>query len=460
MDPPVQEIKDEPSDPNELKYPRLAFPYDKMPEGSLKALTDKACEGGLDPGLVVPAILTLVSTMIVPDYVEGARINLYCCLLAMVGAGKDTAINRSGTVLNLRSNDAGWHRGLVTKYTPSGERSIAQVIGDTPGGKNKPRIPGPRRHCFVTYEIEETLRKNKGDTSGVFTALQDYFDHNEKLYTDPKKNLTQHVNCRLSWLTALPVGQEEIDPDIFRRAFGESSSHGMQSRMIFGFAEKRFDARRTRNWTVIEEVELDIGTVPKNPYKSVADAISNTVVAEFADGVEDQYLAWQPKQDASGRDTYHILKIAIVIATANGHGRIEQSDWDFAVAWQEWQSEIRRVFSPGRAKKATQAEFNEVIIEEMTKRTRKAMTEEAGYKDKNTQVVNVDGKRVYLRWKGMSNAGRWYKYGMDVEKTIDALVRGGQLEYAMEPKFNDKGNYVKDVANEAWVRLIGIGVKQ
>jgi hypothetical protein len=72
----------------------------------------------------------------------------------------------------------------------------------------------------------------------------------------------------------------------------------------------------------------------------------------------------------------------------------------------------------------------------------------------------VDGKRVYLRWKGMSNAGRWYKYGMDVEKTIDALVRGGQLEYAMKPKFNDKGNYVKDVPNEAWVRLIGIGVKQ
>src|SRR5271156_4560275 len=65
-----------------MKYPHLRFPYEAVPEGRFKELVDKACEGGLSPGLVVPALMALTSSLPVNDRMEGARINLYVCLLA------------------------------------------------------------------------------------------------------------------------------------------------------------------------------------------------------------------------------------------------------------------------------------------------------------------------------------------------------------------------------------------
>jgi hypothetical protein len=52
----------------------------------------------------------------------------------------------------------------------------------------------------------------------------------------------------LAWLTALPVGDTEIDEETFRRVFGEGTSHGLISRMWFGFAEGKIDRRKSRHW--------------------------------------------------------------------------------------------------------------------------------------------------------------------------------------------------------------------
>lgn len=432
----------------ELKYPQLVFPYDALPEGRFKRLVDKACEGGLSAGLVVPAIMALASSLPEQDRVEGARVNMYVTLLTMVGAGKDTAIDRAGAVLGLRTDDTGWSECRCSVYTPSGERSVAMAIGDQPGTKENPaRIPGPRTHCMITYELDETLRKNKGETSGVFSALQHFFDHNEKQYNDSKYRHRQTVNCRLSWLTALPVGDGEIDENVYRKAFGDSSSHGFVSRMLFGFAEQRFDRRKTRNWHVPEsdysfvtETALDFGTIEQ--HSTLADQIRGTRCEGFAPGVAELYESWQPKKDWSGRDMYHALKVAVVCSILQGHRRIEESDWRFAVAFMEWQGRIRDTFQPGRAQTTTQAEFNEIVVKEVQRRTLKGLAGGIG-KDKHTEVVEVDGKkRVYVRWKGMSNDGKWYKHGLDTEKTVRMLVNGGTLAYKSEDE-------------TAWVRIVG-----
>lgn len=303
-----QEIEASEDAPGELKYPQLVFPYDALPEGRFKKLVDKACEGGLSPGLVVPAILALASSIPLQDRVEGARINLYVTLLTMVGAGKDTAIDRAGAVLGLRTDDAGWASRVCTVYTPSGERSIAMLIGDQPPSKNDPvRMPGYRTHCMVTYELDETLRKNKGETSGVFTALQHFFDHNEREYNDSKYRHKQMVNCRLSWLTALPVGEAEIDENVYRRAFGDSSSHGFVSRMVFGFAEQRFDRRKTRNWSVNEsdytvgetrEEEMDFGPVTFDNRSTLEAELRKADCKGFAPEVAELYENWKPSLEA------------------------------------------------------------------------------------------------------------------------------------------------------------------
>ena len=202
--------------PMKLKYPELAFPYEALPPGRLKDLVDKACEGGLSPGLVCPAIMALVSAIPIEDRMEGANLNQYVCLLAMVGAGKDTAINRALKVLGIEDEAS-----VYSAYSPSGERSISTLLGDKQGGTkaNPIVLPGFRRHCIVTYEIEDTLAKSRSETSSVLQALQWFWDHNKKTYADSKSGKTQNVNCRLSWLTALPVGDTEIDEDAFRSAF-------------------------------------------------------------------------------------------------------------------------------------------------------------------------------------------------------------------------------------------------
>jgi hypothetical protein len=170
-------------------------------------------------------------------------------------------------------------------------------------------------------------------------------------------------------------------------------------------------------------------------------------VEGFASGGETLYEDWDPGKDWSGRDTYHVLKVAVLVALVNGHAKIELSDFNFAVAFMEWQGRIRNTFATGRARKVDPGQFNETIIREMEKRT--AKMKKAGTSDKKRALITEQkGKKLYfVRWKAMVRDGRWYKYGMDTEKTIDALVRMGSLAYLVETEGE------KEVANRRWVRL-------
>jgi hypothetical protein len=70
-------------------------------------------------------------------------------------------------------------------------------------------------------------------------------------------------------------------------------------------------------------------------------------------------------------------------------------------------------------------------LHEVEKRT--AKLKRTGKSDKQNKIEEINGKACYfIRWRAMANAGRWYKYGLDVEKTIDSLVRGGTLAYQLE----------------------------
>jgi hypothetical protein len=442
----LQEMLDETC---EIKYPELRFPYAALPPGRLKDVVDHACQGGLSPGLVCPAILTLASSIPACDVMESARINVYTCLLAMVGAGKDTAIDRCIAMLGLKAGRQ------FTAYTPSGERSLSNLLGDRPEkrGSDK-RLPGLRRHCIVTYEIEDTMAKSRGDTSSLLQALQWMYDHNDKVFSDSRSSSIQTMECRTSWLTALPVGAGEIDEETFRRVFGEQAAHGLVSRLWFGFAEEKFDRRKSRHWqppaalTTASTVEIFGVELKQEETCSLLGQLSRSRVEGFAPGVEHLYENWDPGTDWSGRDTYHVLKVAVLVALVNGHEKIELSDWNFAVAFMEWQGRIRNTFATGRARKVDPGQFNETIIREMEKRT--AKMKKADTCDKKRTLITEDGGRkyYYVRWKAMARDGRWYKYGMDAEKTIDALVRMGTLAYLVETDGE------KEVANKVWVRLV------
>jgi len=201
---------------------------------------------------------------------------------------------------------------------------------------------------------------------------------------------------------------------------------------------------------------MDFGPVTIDRRTTLEMELREAKCKGFAPGIAELYENWQPKKDWSGRDvSLHVLKIAALCAILQGHDYIEKSDWDFAVAFMEWQGRIRQTFAPSRAKKTTQAEFNEIVIKEMQKRTKKGLSKDV-HKDKHIEVALVDGKkRVYVRWKGMANDGKWYEHGLDIKKTLNNLVEGGTLEYKSEPVHDDQGKYLKDEVNNAWVRIVG-----
>jgi hypothetical protein len=423
------------------KYPQLRFPNEAVPSGRFKNLVDKACEGGLSPGLVVPALMCLASSLPLYDTMEGARINLYICLLAMVGAGKDTAIERAVGVLGL-----GEPGPFYSAYTPSGERSISNLIGDhAPKKGETARQPGPRQHCIVTYELEDTMNKSRGESSSVLQAMQWLYDHNNKTFSDSKKESIQTICCRLSWLTALPIGSEgEIDESAFPSVFGERSTHGITSRFLFGFAEEQFDRRKSRNWKppsryVETTIEIEDVTVVE-PLNTVVGELKIANVEGFEDGVEAKYLAWQPETNASGRDTYHVLKVALVSALLSGHKKVAEDDWDFACAFMSWQEAIRETFMASKAKGTPQAQFNESVVRAVERQTEKLLAK---------------GKKpddCWIRWRKLSHDLKWYRHGMDVTRTIDNLVAAGALIYKVEEE-EGQGRDTKQVADKKFVRL-------
>ncbi len=113
--PPIDEPEEADAPASDLKYPELAFPYEALPDGQLKLMVDKACEGGLDAGLICPSILALVSAMPQQNAMVFTKLQQYVCLLALVGAGKDVSIDRAIDVLGIRNEiDTLW-----SNYAPS-----------------------------------------------------------------------------------------------------------------------------------------------------------------------------------------------------------------------------------------------------------------------------------------------------------------------------------------------------
>ena len=206
----------------------------------------------------------------------------------------------------------------------------------------------------------------------------------------------------------------------------------------------------------VEEIP-DIGPVTIDDRKSLSGDLMSpgAMVRGWAPGVREQYLAWQPKKDLSGRDPHHCGKIAVLTALANGHPEITQEDWDFAVAFMTWQHEIRLVFTSGRAKTITLGEFKDTIMKEAEKRTKKLKQEQKNTKD--AAIALVDGQEFLLiRWKAMSRDGKWFRFGWDAAKAIESLVSDGHLAYKQEyVEAEDGSSKGRWKADKAWVEWLG-----
>lgn len=142
----------------------------------------------------------------------------------------------------------------------------------------------------------------------------------------------------------------------------------------------------------------------------------------------------------------------MIIALLNDHKLIEMEDWQFTCALLDWQARIREVFSTGRAKRIHQGEMNELVMKELEKRIAKVQD---GLVNANMKLIdqkNSKGEmtpRPFVRWKAMAKEGRWYRYGLDLEKTVE------QQQKAAAIRFRDIYEGDTFEVDRSWIRLMG-----
>jgi hypothetical protein len=111
------------------------------------------------------------------------------------------------------------------------------------------------------------------------------------------------------------------------------------------------------------------------------------------------------------------------------------------------------VFTSGTASDLSQGQFNEMIVQDVVERTDRWKKHRTYRKRLERVEPDTHGnEHFYVRWKQVARDNRWFKYGRDVEKTIDALVRSGALAYLMVPSLKEgRDDKVVYEANKAWV---------
>jgi len=284
--------------------------------------------------------------------------------------------------------------------------------------------------------------------------LQEFYDRNQFEHYNSKTQHMTRTDCRLSLSTNLPVGDGEIDDREYTRVFGQDTGHGLLSRFDFGFSEKRVDPRLLEDWvppaycieTAISTIfeTLNETTEPVTPIlRSPVVEMLSFGVEGYAPGVKEKYLAWTPTLDASGRDPSHLKKTMIVIALINGHRLITEEDFESARAYMAWQQAIRVVFSASKADPGPQAQFNEYVMKCIER------------KAKELAKKDVPVKERWVNWKRLSLDLKWHLRDtpLGVERTIEALIKSGQLIQKEETEESADGKKAKKVKVENWVRL-------
>lgn len=391
-----QQPEPAPPIPVESQTPDLEFP-----EAALYGRLGELARGMRMPlGLAYPALLACYS--VVPDVDEmcGVRINLYTALIARPGGGKNSAIRRAKASLWIGPESC-------PKFAAGGDTQLCVGLGDKPKVKEKgnrdgkKREPGPKKILLLNNEISEMLKKSGIDASTLADRLCDFYDDNE--FQKMVRGEMVRVNCRISWLGGVPATVEE--PDRFRELFGAATNDGLYERFIFGYeGSRRF---KYRAWKPPlppcenRELEDDIAT-------GVHGCTLVHSIHPDAEALKDKWIS--PREEAAGntRLEFHLLKVAVLTASANNEGEVSVPCMRAAIAFLEWQGKLKEVFQVGMAKNL-EAEFDAMATDAIQRLNEKTGT--------------------YVKWKRLRHDRKWDgKYGAsNVTRWMEAMIDSGSL---------------------------------
>ena len=398
-----------------------AAPLDlTMPEDAMYGkLAEHARALGTPLGHAYPAVLVVFSSIPVMDYMCGTRIGIYAAIIAPVGAGKNTSLDRATKLFGLeRGKD--W---AIT--TASSDRGLMQKIGSKTTGKGAKRetVAGPKKLLLRTPEMSATLKKAAIESSTLSDMLCEVWDSG--LWECSDKLGIQECDCRLSWAGGVPVSEE--DPDSFSALFSKFTSYGLMSRMILGYSPLRFIYRDEidDHWT-----PPNTGTkaINSDPMEAFVEALDNSVVGPCVEGWEPEaqkMLRDWKRPGLDGRIKYNLKKVALLSASANRDKMVTPACLAAAIKFMDWQLKLREVFRPSEAIGTPESTLAEIMMR----------------KFRIMQGCSED--RTQILWRKVAHDMKWLRHGPALlKRTIESLVAVGELGWGT--KENSEGQLVKD----------------
>jgi hypothetical protein len=347
------------------------------------------------------AVLTCFSALLKYDEILGVRFNLFTALLMPVGAGKNLALSRSCTVLEMRD-------GLdYMDATMGGVGGLFAVLGNKTEGKGRDKIeiPGPRKMLISPAEFAATMANMKIENSTLATHLCNLWDKNQ--ITLPVREGKRDINCRVSILGALPV--DKAHPEGFTRYFGEETGAGLHSRFLLGYSDTKLDHRWAERWT----------WNPPTPEDFADYVLPQVPPIGWTKEAEDYYTDLELPYDEDGRGLYNLKRIVLLAATANGDQYVTLECLRSAELFMLWQLRLKRFFQAGSAETISQGELSTLILNTLARIDAEGKYERSPVINGN---LNINVTRVI-------HQNNWKRFGIEaVQRTIASLVKSGLLQ--------------------------------
>jgi hypothetical protein len=271
-------------------------------------------------GFGYPALITAFAGRGVPER-STVRTTMYCALIADVYSGKTQTIDRATAAIGVAREER----------TPSSDRGLEKILQDTNGA-----------NVLITAdELKTVFAKASIENSSLAATLCSLWSRDRAGSVD--KTGGNGIHARLSLLGGLPVSKRAD----FKKIFSAETRAGLYSRFVFGCLDKGEKWEYTPPKEILESI------------RAVAVDVAPHWHEKVASWVKDMEKTYNSRY---GRMGEILLRVAVILASANGETELSEEAFNAAKAFSEWQIRIRSYYVPSSASNEG-GEVHEAILE-------------------------------------------------------------------------------------------------
>jgi len=320
-----------------VRRPAEIPPMPKRAMYGLAAAVAKAFDAPLS--LAYTAALVALAAGQLPIRGE-TRGTLYGILLNVSGGCKSLITDRAEETMKsvttvLRTLPAS-DRGLVNmlQFGNGGEHKDASTTANLDPKTVNLMLPSV---LLIVDELKNLLAKANIENSNLYSCLNELFYHTTFPVSD-RKGVHTSSPVNFNMLGNLPCSNAAQ----FTELFGHDSQEGFYRRCLFGVGMR---AEPFIYRPVGDTLKAFLHGLPFKPTELRA-------TQEMYQRMEQWKQASVDEEQRKRREGLAelLVRVALVTSSANGDEKVTDKAWDAAVAFIEWQEQIRTVYAPARAK--------------------------------------------------------------------------------------------------------------